>query len=68
MVNVTIQDAHVIQGYCFSGLRRVCSRYGIDYDRLVREGIPSEEIEHIDNVLVRAVIKSATARSQGEDK
>lgn len=46
-------------GYCLSGVRRRCTELGIDFRRLVAEGVPISELEHIDDVLVHRIIESA---------
>ena len=40
-----IRDA----GFCAKGLREFCLEHGIDMRRLVRDGIPVSEVEHIED-------------------
>ena len=45
-------------GYCLHiGARRWCSQHGIDFTRLMREGIPVEDVEHIDDAMLQRVIE-----------
>jgi len=46
-------------GHCVHGIREVCERYGFDVRRLVKDGIPIHEIEHIDDENVKQVIELA---------
>jgi len=46
-------------GFCAPGLKEICDIYGIDIRKLVREGIPVDEIEHIEDANVRKVIDAA---------
>lgn len=64
MTRVTPDDV-VKAGYCMRGLRRHYPTLGLtraDLVRLVREGIPVEELEHVDDLMVRKVIEAARAR------
>jgi hypothetical protein len=45
-----------------SGVRRGCTANGIDFRRLVKEGIPVDEIEHVQDPTVRRVIEQAKRR------
>lgn len=58
-------DDLVKAGYCMRGLRRHYAALGLtreDFVRFVREGIPAEEVEHVDDQMVRKVIAAAQAR------
>jgi hypothetical protein len=47
-------------GFCLNqGARRWCVRHGVDFRRLMREGIPAAELAHIDDALLRKVIEAA---------
>lgn len=46
-------------GYCLSGTRRHCATVGVDFRRLVKEGIPISEIETVEDALVQEIIKRA---------
>ena len=46
-------------GYCNKGVREFCKRHGIDFYRFRHEGIPTNELEHIDDSMLQAVIKEA---------
>lgn len=64
MTRVTTDDL-VKAGYCARGLRRHYKALGLtreDFVRFVREGLPAEEIEHVDDLMVRKVIEAARAR------
>jgi hypothetical protein len=47
-----IRDA----GFCASGLREFCAKNEVDMRRLVREGIPASEVEHIQDANLRHVL------------
>lgn len=44
-------------GFCAPGLRKFCSDNGVDLRRLVREGIPVSEVEHIEDANLQRVIR-----------
>lgn len=46
-------------GHCLPGVRKHCQSIGVDFRRLVREGIPISEVEHIDDILVQDAIRRA---------
>lgn len=60
-IRVTATDCQTL-GICMSGVRRGCAANGIDFRRLVREGIPVEEIEHVSDPTVQRVIEQAKSR------
>jgi hypothetical protein len=61
---VTIADVRAA-GFCLSGARKHCQAVGVDFRRLVREGIPLSEVETIDDELVQRIV--ATTRERGEN-
>ncbi len=62
-VRVTIGDVRAA-GFCLSGVRRHCAVLGLDFRRLVREGIPAAEVEGVDDELVRRAVEIARAREE----
>lgn len=62
-LRVTATDCQTL-GLCMSGVRRGCAANGIDFRRLVREGIPVDEIENISDPTVRRVIEEAKRRGE----
>lgn len=46
-------------GWCVSGVRAYCEREGIDFRRLVRTGIPVDEVKDRDCAYVRRMIEAA---------
>lgn len=40
---------------CVSGVRAWCASHGVDYRRLVREGLPLAEVEHLDDAFAQRV-------------
>lgn len=46
-------------GWCASGIRTWCGHNGIDFRRLVKEGIPISEIEHRTDVQTQTAIRIA---------
>lgn len=48
-------------GYCVRGARRWCRDNGVDFRRLVKEGLPISELEQFDDEIVRIVIAKKKA-------
>lgn len=46
-------------GWCVSGVRRFCAQNNLDFRRLVREGVPVEEVEGIDCALIAKAVEIA---------
>jgi hypothetical protein len=67
MVVVTVADC-MAAGLCVSGQRRVCRELGIDYRKLVTEGISSEGWENVDNLHVQRIIRVAEERERGREQ
>lgn len=61
MATVTIKDIRALK-YCAHGSRQFCARYGLDWSRFVREGIPDTELEQIDDAMVRRLVEQARRR------
>ena len=61
MTTVTVQDLRALK-YCVPGSRQFCERYGLDWKRLVREGLQAEELAHIDDAMVSRLIEQARKR------
>ena len=64
MTRVTTDDV-VKAGYCITGARRHFEQLGLsreDFKRFVREGAPVEEVEGLDDLMVRNVIAAAVRR------
>lgn len=51
------------EGVCLAGARRMAPRLGVDFRRLMREGYPIEELEHIDDFTVKRLIARAKAEA-----
>lgn len=49
-------------GYCVKGIRAHCNLLGLDFRRLVKEGLPISELEHIDDAAVQKSIAKAKER------
>ena len=50
-------------GFCLHhGARQWCHANGIEFRRLMTEGIPIEEVEQIDDAMARRVIEVARGR------
>lgn len=43
-------------GYCARGIKVWCERHGIDFRRLLQEGLPCAELEHIDDAFLNKVV------------
>lgn len=57
-VMVTIRHARAL-GYCARGVRAWCARYGIDYRRLLADGVPADELIATGDELGRRVVEQA---------
>lgn len=66
-VRVTGQHA-AKAGYCTNGQDRVMERYNIDPLKFYGEGYTIEEVEHIQNPMVRRVIEIAIAEYEEQVK
>lgn len=51
-------------GYCVRGVRAKTKSLGIDFRRLVREGIPSSELEGISDHGVQRILEHAKAQEE----
>ena len=61
MSDIRIRAKHLrTQGFCLvPGARDWCAMHGIDFRRLVKEGIPIGEVEQIDDLFCRRAIEQA---------
>lgn len=57
-VIVTIKHVRAA-GMCASGARDFCKTNGYNWSEFIKNGIPVEQIEHINNALIKQVIKAA---------
>lgn len=55
-------------GLCVKGQRRFCEQHGIDFRRLAREGIPFEELSHIEDGNLKAALEAAEKREAGDGR
>lgn len=46
-------------GYCARGVRTWCSQHGVDFQRLITDGIPADEIIAIGDELGMRVVRLA---------
>lgn len=53
-------------GWCLSGVRRWCRANEIDFARLVREGVPVEEVEHRQDALIQRAVRLAKESEDGQ--
>jgi hypothetical protein len=60
-MRITVSDMRALQ-YCAHGSRLFARRHGLDWSRFVRDGIPVEEVERIDDAMMRRVIEVARQR------
>ena len=61
-MRVTITDVRMA-GYCGAGLREFCQNHGLDLVKLVREGLPVEQFEAIDDAHAKNVLVQTYARA-----
>ena len=64
-VKITLADLRSLgvgKQYCVRGCRLLCQQHGISYHKLIREGIPISEIEHIQDEMLTRIINIAKER------
>lgn len=49
-------------GYCGRGVREKFDLLGLDFRRLVKEGIPVEELRHIDDAQIQRLVDMIDGR------
>lgn len=64
-VRVTLQDTVALK-YCRRGTQIFMQRNGLDWHRFRTEGIPVEEVEHMDDEMIQAAIGQARKRQAGD--
>lgn len=64
MSDLVITWRHVREaGFCLNyGARRWCKQHGVSFKRLMSEGIPASEVEHLDDALAKKVIEVARGK------
>lgn len=60
-MKITVAHARSLS-YCLTGVRRVCSKYGLDFRAFLREGIDEDALRHIDDAQVQKLIEAAHGR------
>lgn len=60
-VRVYIQDARSVR-YCSRGLRAFCESHGLDWELFLKEGLDSDDLEKIDDAMLKKVIDNAKRR------
>lgn len=58
---LTIHDCRDV-GFCVKGVKRACDLHGQDFKKLVREGLPLEEMDKLDDISVRRACDRARER------
>lgn len=59
---LTIQDCRDA-GFCISpGVKEACAAHGINFRQLVREGVPLEQVENIEEISVQRAVAIANKR------
>ena len=63
MIIVRIEHCRQLH-YCSRGMRELSKRYGLDYSRFLREGMPADELlrKTENNALVKRVVEVARGR------
>lgn len=59
--HITLADCREA-GYCGRGVREKFDLLGLDFRRLVKEGIPVEELRHIDDAQVQRLVEMIDGR------
>lgn len=50
--------------WCARGVRHWCAQHGIDYARLVRDGLPVEEVARVDDEFARRAVTAAMSEAE----
>lgn len=58
---MTIHDCRSV-GFCMIGVKRACVVHGHDFKTLVREGLPLEEMDKLDDINVKRAVAKARER------
>lgn len=61
MTRITLQDMRSLK-YCARGSREFAKRHGLDWSRFVHEGVPVDELAHINDGMLNRVIERAKQR------
>jgi hypothetical protein len=64
---VNIKHARKLR-YCSPGLRRGCARYGLDFLKFVREGLPEEELLATGDCQVAKIVEVAREEQRAKDR
>lgn len=66
-VRLTMADLRSA-GHCARGIRQFFDKHGLDVAQLVREGVPEDELAHIDDANLKQALGVARARVQKENQ
>lgn len=58
---MTIQDCRDV-GFCVSGIRRACATHSKDFKTLVKQGLPLDEMDELDDINVKRAVSKARER------
>ena len=58
MIRVQLHHARALH-YCNKGMRAFCERHGLDFNKFRKEGLPVDELAHIDDAMLNALIERA---------
>ena len=61
MLRVKAEDACSL-GYCLRGVKAFCKKHSLDYKKFVKEGLPIEEVEQINDVMVKRLVEFVRGR------
>jgi hypothetical protein len=61
IARITLQDMRSLK-YCAKGSRQFFTRHNLDWSRFVSDGIPVDEIAHIEDGMLRRLIEKAKQR------
>jgi hypothetical protein len=59
---LTINDCRAA-GFCINpGVKTACKTHGVDFRQLIREGVPLEQVENIQDISVQRAVEIAKKR------
>lgn len=62
-MNLTMRDVRAA-GMCSSGVREFFKRHDLDWNDFLKNGISTDRLSHIDNVLIEQVKAAADGRQE----
>lgn len=59
---ITLADARALK-YCSRGMREMCERHGVSWEKVIKEGIESEELLLWNEAMATKIVEQAEQRN-----